>query len=132
MPADLRAAILEAINSVQDPCSLAQAIPIGLSDMGLVTGVELSEPAADGRRDVRLTLRVTAPGCFYMPFMDSSIRAALGELADVGEVSTRWDPDADWSPSEIAPSARMRIERSRADRRRTLESRAARRAGSPA
>jgi metal-sulfur cluster biosynthetic enzyme len=113
MPAELRQRVLAAIDSIQDPCSLAQAIPIGLSEMGLVTDVRLGEPGADGRRDVALTLRVTAPGCMYVPFMDRSIRAAVGELEEVGEITTDWDPDADWSLDDIAAPARQRIAEAR-------------------
>lgn len=116
----LKERVLERINAVQDPCSLAQAIPIGLSDMGLVTGVRLSEADAEGRHDVELTLRVTAPGCLYMPFMDRSIKTAVAELEEVREITTEWDPEADWSPTEIAEPARMRIAASRAERLRRV------------
>jgi metal-sulfur cluster biosynthetic enzyme len=109
MLAPLRERVLAAIDSIQDPCSLAQAVPVGLSEMGLVTGVELGEPGDDGRRDVALTLRVTAPGCMYVPFMDRSIRAAVGELEEVGEITTDWDPDAEWSLSDISGPAQERI-----------------------
>ncbi len=118
MATDLRARVLERIDSIQDPCSLAQAIPIGLSEMGLVTDVRLSEPDDEGRRDVQLVLRVTAPGCMYVPFMDRSIRTAVGELEGVGEVATDWDADADWSPSEISAPAQARIHEARQRRLR--------------
>jgi metal-sulfur cluster biosynthetic enzyme len=117
MAAGLKQRVLERIDAVQDPCSLAQATPVGLSEMGLVTDVRLSEPDAEGRRDVELVLRVTAPGCMYVPFMDRSIRAALGELEEIGEISTEWDPNADWKPAEIAAPARRRIEAARERRR---------------
>lgn len=114
MPAaELRERVLAAIDSIQDPCSLAQAIPVGLSEMGLVTDVRLGEPGADGRRNLALTLRVTAPGCMYVPFMDRSIRAAVGELEEIGEITTDWDPDADWSLDDIAAPARQRIAEAR-------------------
>jgi metal-sulfur cluster biosynthetic enzyme len=110
--------ILERINAVQDPCSLAQAIPIGLSDMGLVTEVRVSDPDSEGRHDVELVLRVTAPGCMYVPFMDRSIRTAVGDLDEVGAIATEWDPNADWDPTEIAEPARRRIAESRERRLR--------------
>lgn len=113
MAADLRERVLERIDSIQDPCSLAQAIPVGLSEMGLVTDVRISDPDAEGRHDVALVLRVTAPGCMYVPFMDRSIRAAVGDLDEVAEITTDWDPEAEWSPGEIAPAARRRIAESR-------------------
>jgi metal-sulfur cluster biosynthetic enzyme len=129
MAAPLKQRVLERINAVQDPCSLAQAIPIGLSDMGLVTDVRVADADAEGRHDIALVMRVTAPGCLYMPFMDRSIRAAVADLEEVGEITTEWDPEAEWSPSEIAAPARKRIDESRAARRRELSERSAQ--GSP-
>jgi metal-sulfur cluster biosynthetic enzyme len=121
----LKERVLEKVDAIQDPCSLAQAIPIGLSEMGLVSEVRISKPVdAEGRRNVELVLRVTAPGCMYVPFMDRSILAAVGELDEVAEVSTDWEPNADWTPDEIAAPARERIAESRAARIREYREKA--------
>jgi metal-sulfur cluster biosynthetic enzyme len=127
MAEGLKERVLERIDSIQDPCSLAQAIPIGLSEMGLVTGVRISPPVdEEGRRDVELVLRVTAPGCMYVPFMDRSIRASVGDLDEVAEISTEWEPTADWTPADIAEPARKRLAEARARRvRRHREAKAA-------
>jgi metal-sulfur cluster biosynthetic enzyme len=122
MSAALKERVLAAIDSVQDPCSLAQAIPIGLTEMGLVSDVRLSDARADGRHDVELVLRVTAPGCMYVPFMDRAIRVAVADLEEIGEITTDWDPDADWSPADIARPAQQRIVEAR--ERRLLRHRA--------
>lgn len=113
MGSRLEERVRAAIDEVKDPCSLAQAVPIGISEMGMVTDVRLGDPGDDGRRDLHLVLRVTAPGCMYVPFMDSSIRAAVGELDEVGEIAIEWDPDADWRPADIAGPARRRIQEAR-------------------
>jgi metal-sulfur cluster biosynthetic enzyme len=116
--AALEQRVRERVNAIDDPCSLAHRLPVGLADMGLVTAIEVADdPDPDGRHDVHLTLRVTAPGCMYVPFMDKAIRANLAELDEVGEVSTFWDPDADWSRNEIAAPARERLAAARAERR---------------
>jgi metal-sulfur cluster biosynthetic enzyme len=126
MATPLEERVRAAIDKVQDPCSLAQAVPIGISEMGMVSDVRLGEPHVDGRRDVELVLRVTAPGCMYVPFMDKSIKTAIAELPEVAEISTEWDPDADWRPGDIAASARQRIAEARQGRlRRHRERRAA-------
>lgn len=127
MDESIKQRVLERVNAIQDPCSLAQAIPIGLSDMGLVTDVRIADADAEGRHDVALVLRVTAPGCMYVPFMDRSIRTAVADLDEIGEITTEWDPDAEWSPGEIAPAARERIAESR--RRRLRKHREAKSAG---
>jgi metal-sulfur cluster biosynthetic enzyme len=113
MAAPLEDRVRAAIDEVKDPCSLAQAVPVGIAEMGMVTAVRLGEPRDDGRRDLDLVLRVTAPGCMYVPFMDSSIRAAVGELDELAEVNIEWDPDADWRPADIAGPARRRIQEAR-------------------
>lgn len=118
MDESLKERVLERVNAIEDPCSLAQAIPIGLSDMGLVTDVRVSDADGEGCHDVELVLRVTAPGCMYVPFMDRSIRAAVADLDEIGEIKTEWDPMADWSPGDIAPAAQRRIAESRQRRLR--------------
>jgi metal-sulfur cluster biosynthetic enzyme len=121
MAAGLEQRVLERIDSVQDPCSLAQAVPIGIAEMGMVIDLRISEADEHGRHDVELVLKVTAPGCMYVPFMDRSIRAAVADLDEVGEIATEWEANADWSPAEIAAPARERIAASR--RRRLREHR---------
>jgi metal-sulfur cluster biosynthetic enzyme len=111
--ADLQTRVLAALDTVQDPCSLAQAIPIGIAEMGMVTDVRVGGADEVGLRDVELVLRVTAPGCMYVPFMDRSIRVAVGELEEVRDVSTVWEPTADWTPDAISPPARARIAEAR-------------------
>lgn len=118
MAAPLEQRVRAAIDTVKDPCSLAQAVPVGIAEMGMVTAVRIGDPGDDGRRDLDLVLRVTAPGCMYVPFMDSSIRAAVGELEEIAEVNIEWDPDADWRPADIAGPARRRIQEARQGRLR--------------
>jgi metal-sulfur cluster biosynthetic enzyme len=123
MTAPLEQRVRAAIDEVKDPCSLAQAVPVGISEMGMVTDVRLGEPGGDGRRDVELVLRVTAPGCMYVPFMDKSIKTAIAELPEIGEVSIDWDADADWRPADIAAPAQKRIDAARQARRERLAAR---------
>jgi metal-sulfur cluster biosynthetic enzyme len=123
MGVPLEQRVRAAIDKVKDPCSLAQAVPVGISEMGMVTDVRLGEPRGDGRRDVELVLRVTAPGCMYVPFMDKSIKAAIAELPEIAEVTTDWDPDADWRPGDIAAPAQKRIDAGRQARRERIAAR---------
>lgn len=117
MATDLEARVLAAVDTVRDPCSLAQAIPIGIAEMGMVTDVRVGAADEAGRHDVELVLRVTAPGCMYVPFMDRSICVAVEVLEDVRDISIVWAPTADWTPDAISPPARARIA---AARRRRL------------
>ena len=123
--------IRELANEIVDPCSAAQAFPIGLVDMGLLLAVELA-PAGGGaaggaggdaagvvtadRVDVRLRLRTTAPGCFYVVFFERELRARIEALPQVASLALAWDGAWDWTPDEIAPAARAAL----AERRRRL------------
>lgn len=99
-------------NEVHDPCSMAQGLPIGIVDMGLLLGVQLAE-AAEGGVDVRLDLRVTAPGCMYTPYFERELRARVGALPEVRSLRLEWQPDLDWTPADIAPAAREKLRRRR-------------------
>lgn len=105
-------------NEVDDPCSLAQGVPIGLVDMGLLLGLELTEAPAGGFH-VRLDLRVTAPGCMYTPYFERELRQRLEALPEVRSLRLEWRPDLEWTPSDIAPAARERL-RQRRERLLTL------------
>lgn len=115
--------IRELANEIVDPCSAAQAFPIGLVDMGLLLAVELAPAAggvaaggAAGSVDVRLRLRTTAPGCFYVVFFERELRARIEALPQVASLALEWDGAWDWTPDEIAPAAREAL----AERRRRL------------
>ena len=119
--------IRELANAIVDPCSAAQAFPIGLVDMGLLLAVELA-PAGSGMAggaaravtagqvDARLRLRTTAPGCFYVVFFERELRARIEALPEVASLTLEWDGAWDWTPAEIAPAARDAL----AERRRRL------------
>lgn len=111
--------IRELANEIVDPCSAAQAFPIGLVDMGLLLAVELTPAAGGGAADsvdVRLRLRTTAPGCFYVVFFERELRARIEALPQVASLALEWDGAWDWTPDEIAPAPREAL----AERRRRL------------
>lgn len=110
----LAARIRELANEIVDPCSAAQAIRVGMADMGLLLGVD-EAPAADpaaaaaGQVDVTLRLRVTAPGCFYVVFFERELRARIEPLPEVASLALHWDDAWDWTPDEIAPHVREQL-----------------------
>ena len=125
--------IRELANEIVDPCSAAQAFPIGLVDMGLLLAVTLTPAgatggapagvggragggAAEGQVDVRLRLRTTGPGCFYVVFFERELRARVEALPEVASLALVWDAAWDWTPDAIAPAAREAL----AVRRRRL------------
>ena len=103
------------LNKVQDPCSLSQAFGIGMVDMGLVTDVVIT-PADDGLYDVAVQLRVTFPGCTYVPYFEQAVQRVLAARADVRSVAVGWGAHGTWSPEAISEDVRAKL----SDRRRTI------------
>jgi metal-sulfur cluster biosynthetic enzyme len=109
--------VLSVADEIRDPCSVAAAEPLGLVEMGLLREVELV-PTATGGAEVRLTLRLTAPGCLYWLYFERELQTRLTALDGVERVRIERDRSYDWDESEIAPAARERL---RQGRRRRLE-----------
>jgi len=97
-------------DEVIDPCSLAQGVPAGLTEMGLLTAIRLTpRHGATGATHVELRLRLTAPGCMYGVAFERELRARVGELPDVAGVDVVWDDAFDWTPDDMAPSLSARL-----------------------
>jgi metal-sulfur cluster biosynthetic enzyme len=101
--ADLERAVLERLNGIQDPCSVAAGTSMGLTEMGLVEAVTVS---ADG--DVRISLRLTSPTCNMLGFMAEEAHERVRGLPGVRSVDVVADQGLDWSPSMMAPAAQQR------------------------
>lgn len=100
--------VREAANDVADPCSVAQRMPAGMVDMGLVTHIATTDTEAG--TDVEVTLRVTAPGCMYMPYFELELRRRLADLPGLGRVSVVWSPDIDWTEQDMAAPLRAALQ----------------------
>ena len=109
--------VRERINEVTDPCSQALGVAIGLGDMGLVRALEV-EPHGAGW-SVRVTLRLTSPGCLYFVYFEESIRERIVDPA-IERLEISFDSGLDWTPEAMAPSAQRRL---RAYRSRLLNGR---------
>ena len=95
------------VNEVADPCSQAQGVAIGLCDMGLVRGLEVERLGCGW--SVRLTLRLTSPGCFYFVYFEESIRQRIDDPA-IRSLDISFDSGLDWTPDAMAPSAQRRLQ----------------------
>jgi metal-sulfur cluster biosynthetic enzyme len=107
--------VRDIADQVYDPCSMAIGLNVGLTEMGLVRQVA-ADPVGDGW-NVRVRLRLTSPGCQYFFYFKQELeRRLLGHSSIVG-AAVDWDETLDWTPEDLAASAREKIER----RRRLLE-----------
>ena len=103
--AELRAAALARLDEIQDPCSVAGGTPMGLTEMGLIGSLEISD---DG--DVAIVLRLTAPFCHMIAFLQKEAVERVGALPGVRAVTVTTDQGLDWSPALITGAARRRRE----------------------
>lgn len=95
--------IFSILDTIKDPCSVANSVPMGLAEMGLVDSVQIAE---DG--SVAIHLRLTSPFCEMIAFFQNEVTDKVAALAGVSQVKVTHDAGLDWDPDMIAESARIR------------------------
>ena len=97
-PQDPVAAVWQALGEVLDP-----EIPISLTELGLIYGVEFSEGC------VRIELTFTATGCPCMDFIREDVRDRLVREAwiDRVEIVEVWSPP--WTNERITAEGRDKL-----------------------
>jgi metal-sulfur cluster biosynthetic enzyme len=114
---NVREEVERVLNEIIDPCSRAAGAPASLIDMGLVRALE-TETAADGSVTVRVCIGITEPGCLMGgPFVVEA-RRRLAAIDGVGSLDVSMDHQMDWTPADMTPAYRDRLESVRAARRR--------------
>jgi metal-sulfur cluster biosynthetic enzyme len=106
--------IRRTADTIHDPCGMATGVRLGLNEMGLLRRVE-TEPGADGW-SVRVQLRLTSPGCLYFFAFKDNLEERLTAHPQISRVVVDWDPSLDWTPEDLSPAARSKLE----ERRRAL------------
>jgi metal-sulfur cluster biosynthetic enzyme len=118
MSGALEQAVLEALDGVQDPCSIATRRPLSIVEMGLIHALDVTDEG-----DVRLVLRATSPSCVLIASIleaaDERIRAVYGVRAVRAEV----DASADWEPDLMSAGGKAKLAAARAHDRRELMAR---------
>ena len=104
-------------DGVPDPCGMAVGVQLGLNEMGLLREVRV-EPDAEGW-SVRVRLRLTSPGCQYYFLFKDTLEEQLITHPQISRVVVDWDPTLDWTPADLSPEARDRLE----ERRSALQQR---------
>jgi metal-sulfur cluster biosynthetic enzyme len=107
------AEIRAQLNTIGDPCSVAQGVPMGLDDMGLVRDVTL-----DDEGNVEIGLRLTSPSCHIVGYFDVEAKRRVLELPGVRSVTVQVDHGLDWTPQMMSEGAKVR-------RRKAMEARGA-------
>jgi len=99
----VRAAIVAALDTIKDPCSIAAGTPFGLAEMGIVDTVEVADDGA-----VTVRLKLTSPFCHMIGFFKAEAMARVGLIEGVTSVALEADNGLDWSPSRISQAAQAR------------------------
>jgi metal-sulfur cluster biosynthetic enzyme len=93
-----RELVLERLEQIADPCSVASGDALGLHSMGLIESVDV-DPAGV----VTVDLRLTAPSCLMIGFFVTEIEARVGDLPGVTGVVVKHDVGDRWEPEMMAP-----------------------------
>jgi metal-sulfur cluster biosynthetic enzyme len=103
--------IRRTADTVHDPCGMAVGVRLGLTEMGLLRQIQ-AEQDADGW-SVRVQLRLTSPGCQYFFMFKDNLEERLAEHPQISYAVVNWDPTIDWTPEDLTPAARSKLEKRR-------------------
>lgn len=97
------AEVRRRLDTIGDPCAVAQGVPMGLEEMGLIETVELDR---EGNLEIRM--RLTSPSCMMGGYFKVEAERVLGEIPEVRSVAVSSDLGLDWRPEMLSASAQRR------------------------
>jgi metal-sulfur cluster biosynthetic enzyme len=106
--------IRRTADTIHDPCGMAAGIRLGLNEMGLLRQIQ-AEPDPEGW-SITMQLRLTSPGCLYFFAFKDNLEERLSAHPQISRVVVDWDQSLDWTPEDLTPTARSRLD----ERRRSL------------
>jgi len=101
--AEIESEVRQLLDSIGDPCSVAQGVPMGIGEMGLVERVEVDP---DG--NVEIALRLTSPACMMVGYFKVEAERLARSIDGVRAVTVNSDTGLDWRPEMISPAAQAR------------------------
>lgn len=105
---EIKRQIVEAMDSVPDPCSMARGLNFGMAQMGMIRRVEVS-PEGDGWSAV-VQVRLTAPNCLYMGYFEKQTRIATADIPGLSVLHIKWDGNFDWTPDDLGDEAKVKLQ----------------------
>jgi metal-sulfur cluster biosynthetic enzyme len=91
------------LDSISDPCSVANGTPMGLNEMGLIAAVQVDP---DG--NVVIHLRLTSPTCMMISYFTLQAQELVGQIAGVRTVEVLADQGLDWAPEMMSEDSKRR------------------------
>ena len=82
-------------------------IPVNIVDLGLVYLCELEE--ADGAKNVKIKMTLTAPGCGMGPVLASDVKSKVESLPGVKEAEVEVVFDPVWDRSMMSEAAKLQL-----------------------
>lgn len=104
--------VMEVLEAIMDPCSLASGAPAGLVSMGLVGDVSIKE--ADGGAEVDVVLFLTEPGCMMGAFFQITAKQKLEMLPAIKTANIAMDYGHVWGPEQMTKEYREKLNAYRA------------------
>lgn len=98
---DVKALAWQQMRSIYDP-----EIPINIVDLGLVYDCQV-DGNADGTREVRVSMTLTAPGCGMGEVLVQDVRAKIELIPTVTKADVQLVFDPPWSQAMMSEAARL-------------------------
>ena len=101
-PQALEELVWDQLKTCYDP-----EIPVNIVDLGLVYLCELEE--ADGAKNVKIKMTLTAPGCGMGPVLAQDVKTKVESIPGVKEadIEVVWDPQ--WNQNMMSEAARLQL-----------------------
>ena len=99
--ADVRELAWQQMRTCFDP-----EIPINIVDLGLVYACEVGT-GVNGKRSIRVTMTLTAPGCGMGDVLVQDVREKLEAIPTVEQVEVSLSFDPPWNQSMMSEAARL-------------------------
>jgi probable FeS assembly SUF system protein SufT len=99
--AEIEAAVWQQLRTCYDP-----EIPINIVELGLVYECKV-ERAANGEREVKIKMTLTAPGCGMGEILTQDVREKVGLIPTVAHADVELVFDPPWNQSMMSEEARL-------------------------
>lgn len=99
----LESLVWDQLKTCYDP-----EIPVNIVDLGLVYLCELQE-AEDGRKDVKVKMTLTAPGCGMGPVLAGDVKHKIESIAGVRNADVEVVFDPVWDRSMMSEAAKLQL-----------------------
>jgi len=101
--ARIESEVRRLLDSIGDPCAVAQGVPMGIGEMGLLDRVH-----AGPEGEVEIDLRLTSPACMMVGYFKVEAERLALTVDGVRTVTVTSDTGLDWRPHMMGAAARQR------------------------